>query len=201
MQHSSDTASSVTRRVLAKLRAKEDKRDPIKSVKYDFHSQTPCLHHRLHAHSPCRPIADIVTGIINPLLPANITLTVVDLMDHQLPLYTANLLIPAGISLPLSDSPYADADTNAWSAVIRAFDAFIFLTHNTIGDTPRHSNLRWTHCTTSGLLSPRWCCLTGTAAAGRRPRSCGRCSRGCACASASAGSSCPLGTGTISVGA
>lgn len=77
-------------------------------------------------------IADIVTGIITPLLPANITLTVIDLMDHPLPLYTANLLIPAGVSIPLSDSPYADADTNAWSAVIRSFDAFIFLTpqHN-----------------------------------------------------------------------
>ncbi|KAJ7490443.1 putative NADPH-dependent FMN reductase Lot6 [Mycena latifolia] len=73
-------------------------------------------------------IAKVVTGIITPLLPANITLTVVDLMDHPLPLYTADPIIPAGIASPVADTAYADPATNTWSALVRSFDAFIFLT-------------------------------------------------------------------------
>ncbi|KAJ7133448.1 flavoprotein-like protein, partial [Mycena epipterygia] len=73
-------------------------------------------------------IANIITGIITPLLPANITLTVVDLMDHPLPLHTADLIIPAGIPIPVAGTAYADPATNAWSALVRSFDAFIFLT-------------------------------------------------------------------------
>ncbi|KAJ7067676.1 NADPH-dependent FMN reductase-domain-containing protein [Mycena belliarum] len=77
-------------------------------------------------------IAKVVTGIITPLLPSNITLTVVDLMDHPLPLYTAEPIIPAGLVRPVKDGSYTDAATNAWSALVRGFDAFIFLTpqHN-----------------------------------------------------------------------
>ncbi|KAJ7916024.1 hypothetical protein B0H13DRAFT_1998696 [Mycena leptocephala] len=56
-------------------------------------------------------------GIIVPLLPAHITLTLVDLMDHPLPLYTADPIIPAGIARPIADTAYADPATNAWSAV------------------------------------------------------------------------------------
>ncbi|KAJ7704967.1 flavoprotein-like protein [Mycena rosella] len=73
-------------------------------------------------------IAKVVTGIITPLLPAHITLTVIDLMDHPLPLYTADPIIPAGITRPIPATAYADPATNAWSALVRSFDAFIFLT-------------------------------------------------------------------------
>ncbi|KAJ7814054.1 NADPH-dependent FMN reductase-like protein [Mycena leptocephala] len=73
-------------------------------------------------------IAKMTLGIIVPLLPAHITLTLVDLMDHPLPLYTADPIIPAGIARPIADTAYADPATNAWSAVVRSFDAFIFLT-------------------------------------------------------------------------
>jgi NAD(P)H-dependent FMN reductase len=73
-------------------------------------------------------IAKVVTGVITPLLPAHITLTVIDLMDYPLPLYTSEPIIPAGIARPVSDTAYADPATNVWSAVVRSFDAFIFLT-------------------------------------------------------------------------
>ncbi|KAJ7738356.1 flavoprotein-like protein [Mycena metata] len=73
-------------------------------------------------------IADTILETIKPLLPANTTLTVIDLMDHRLPLYTADLIIPAGVARPVPDNAYADPATNAWSALIRGFDAFIFLT-------------------------------------------------------------------------
>ncbi|KAJ7779009.1 flavoprotein-like protein [Mycena metata] len=72
-------------------------------------------------------IANIIPEIINPFLPANTTLTAIDLMDHPLPLYTAGL-IPAGVARPVPDNVYADPATNAWSALIGSFDAFIFLT-------------------------------------------------------------------------
>ncbi|KAJ7028435.1 flavoprotein-like protein [Mycena alexandri] len=73
-------------------------------------------------------IANTILEIINPLLPAKITLTVIDLKDHPLPLYTADPIIPAGVAHPVPDNAYADPATNAWSAVICGFDAFIFLT-------------------------------------------------------------------------
>ncbi|KAJ6585571.1 flavoprotein-like protein [Mycena capillaripes] len=73
-------------------------------------------------------IAKMTLGIIIPLLPAHITVSLVDLMDHPLPLYTADPIIPAGILRPIADTAYADPLTNAWSAVVRSYDAFIFLT-------------------------------------------------------------------------
>ncbi|KAJ7228123.1 NADPH-dependent FMN reductase-like protein [Mycena haematopus] len=77
-------------------------------------------------------ISKVALGVIIPLLPAHITLTVVDLMDHPLPLYTTEPVIPAGLALPIAPGAYADAATNAWSALVSSFDAFIFLTpqHN-----------------------------------------------------------------------
>ncbi|KAJ7160241.1 NADPH-dependent FMN reductase [Mycena filopes] len=73
-------------------------------------------------------IANTILDIITPLLPAGITLTVIDLKDHPLPLHTADPIIPAGIARPVAPNAYADAATNAWSVHIRAFDAFLFLT-------------------------------------------------------------------------
>ncbi|KAF7364707.1 NAD(P)H-dependent FMN reductase [Mycena venus] len=73
-------------------------------------------------------ISKVALGVIIPLLPAHITVTVVDLMDHPLPLYTADPIIPAGIARPIAETAYADPATNAWSALVRSFDAFIFLT-------------------------------------------------------------------------
>ncbi|KAF7348129.1 NAD(P)H-dependent FMN reductase [Mycena sanguinolenta] len=77
-------------------------------------------------------ISKVALGVLIPLLPAHITLTVVDLMDHPLPLYTAEPIIPAGIARPIAATAYADPATNAWSALITSFDAFVFLTpqHN-----------------------------------------------------------------------
>ncbi|KAJ7506813.1 flavoprotein-like protein, partial [Mycena galericulata] len=49
-------------------------------------------------------------------------------MDYPLPLYTADPMIPNGLLPPISDTAYADARTNAWSALVRSFDAFIFCT-------------------------------------------------------------------------
>ncbi|KAJ7364830.1 NADPH-dependent FMN reductase [Mycena albidolilacea] len=73
-------------------------------------------------------ISKVALGVIVPLLPDHITVTVVDLKDHPLPLYTADPIIPAGIPRPIADTAYADPATNAWSALVRGFDAFIFLT-------------------------------------------------------------------------
>ncbi|KAJ7456732.1 putative NADPH-dependent FMN reductase Lot6 [Mycena galericulata] len=73
-------------------------------------------------------IAKTALGVIIPILADHITLTVVDLKDHPLPLYTAEPMIPAGLQQPIHDSSYADPSTNAWSALVRSFDAFIFLT-------------------------------------------------------------------------
>ncbi|KAJ7160256.1 NADPH-dependent FMN reductase-like protein, partial [Mycena filopes] len=73
-------------------------------------------------------IATTILDIITPLLPAGITLTVIDLKDHPLPLHTAEPIIPAGLARPVPPAAYADADTNAWSAHISSFDAFVFLT-------------------------------------------------------------------------
>ncbi|KAF7342199.1 NAD(P)H-dependent FMN reductase [Mycena venus] len=85
-------------------------------------------------------IAKVVLGVITDLLPGKlkrlisedsrqpITVTVVDLKDHPLPLYTADPIIPAGVVHPIGDTVYADPATNAWSALVRGFDAFIFIT-------------------------------------------------------------------------
>ncbi|KAJ7769098.1 NADPH-dependent FMN reductase family protein [Mycena maculata] len=73
-------------------------------------------------------IAKIASGIIIPRLPARWTFEVVDLMEHPLPLHTADPIIPAGIPQPIADTAYADPATNAWSALVRSFDGFIFLT-------------------------------------------------------------------------
>ncbi|KAJ7716322.1 NADPH-dependent FMN reductase [Mycena olivaceomarginata] len=67
-------------------------------------------------------ISKVALGIIVPLLPDHITVTVVDLKDHPLPLYTADPIIPAGIPRPIADTAYADPATNAWSALL-ALDA------------------------------------------------------------------------------
>ncbi|KAJ7490682.1 putative flavoprotein [Mycena latifolia] len=61
-------------------------------------------------------VAKAITGIITPLLPAY---TVIDLMDHPLPLYTRN---------PSSQPASHPAIKFFWSALVRSFDAFIFLT-------------------------------------------------------------------------
>ncbi|KAK7028319.1 NAD(P)H-dependent FMN reductase [Favolaschia claudopus] len=73
-------------------------------------------------------IAKTALGVIIPILPDHITLTLVDLKDHPLPLYTAEPIIPVGIPRPVSDTAYSDHATNAWSALVRSFDAFVFLT-------------------------------------------------------------------------
>jgi len=88
-------------------------------------------------------ISKIVLEVINHQLPgkfkslfsglrgedrAQITVTVVDLKDHPLPLYTADPIIPAGLAYPMPADAYADPATNAWSALVRGFDAFVFLT-------------------------------------------------------------------------
>ncbi|KAJ6453087.1 flavoprotein-like protein [Mycena sanguinolenta] len=77
-------------------------------------------------------VSKIVLGVLVPLLPPHITLNVVDLMDHPLPLYTAEPLVPSRIPRPLASNAYADLATNAWSALISSYDAFIILTpqHN-----------------------------------------------------------------------
>ncbi|KAF7348126.1 NAD(P)H-dependent FMN reductase [Mycena sanguinolenta] len=53
-------------------------------------------------------------------------------MDHPLPLYTAEPLVPSRIPRPLTFNSYADPATNAWSALISSFDGFIIVTpqHN-----------------------------------------------------------------------
>jgi len=73
-------------------------------------------------------ISKVALGVIVPLLPKHITVTVVDLMDHPLPLYTADPIIPAGLARPVPENAYADPATNAWSTLVQGFDAFIFLT-------------------------------------------------------------------------
>ncbi|KAJ7258381.1 flavoprotein-like protein [Mycena haematopus] len=77
-------------------------------------------------------ISKVALGVIIPLLPAHISLNVVDLMDHPLPFCTADPIVPARLALPIAPTAYADPATNAWSAVVASFDAFIFLTpqHN-----------------------------------------------------------------------
>ncbi|KAJ7643680.1 flavoprotein-like protein [Roridomyces roridus] len=71
-------------------------------------------------------IAEMVLGVLTPLLPTDHSLTLVDLVDHPLPLHTTEPMIPAG--LPSSSPAYADVQTNTWSTLIRSFDGFIFLT-------------------------------------------------------------------------
>jgi NAD(P)H-dependent FMN reductase len=73
-------------------------------------------------------ISKLALGVIIPLLPHHITLTVVDLKDHPLPLYTADPVIPAGLPSPVPPNAYADPRTNAWCALVQSFDAFVFLT-------------------------------------------------------------------------
>ncbi|KAJ7048825.1 putative NADPH-dependent FMN reductase [Mycena amicta] len=72
-------------------------------------------------------IAKLVADIITPLLPADTTLTTLDLKDHPVPLHIVDAP-PAGVT----PGAYPDAATNAWSAVIRDYDAFIIVTpqHN-----------------------------------------------------------------------
>nr|GAT54709.1 NAD(P)H-dependent FMN reductase [Mycena chlorophos] len=69
-------------------------------------------------------LAGMITSIFTPLLPADTSLTTIDLKEHPIPLYTSGAP-PAGLK---GDNPYPDAQTNAWSALIRSFDGFIFLT-------------------------------------------------------------------------
>ncbi|KAJ7726022.1 flavoprotein-like protein [Mycena maculata] len=73
-------------------------------------------------------IATIAAEIIIPRLPPHWTLDLVDLMQHPLPLFTADPIIPAGLRQPVAADAYADPATNAWSALVRAHDAFVFLT-------------------------------------------------------------------------
>ncbi|KAJ6487235.1 NADPH-dependent FMN reductase-domain-containing protein [Mycena vitilis] len=73
-------------------------------------------------------VAKMVLGIVIPLLPKHVTFTLVDLKDYPLPMYTEDPIIPAGIARPVASTAYADPATNAWSAVVQSFDAFIFLT-------------------------------------------------------------------------
>ncbi|KAJ5774136.1 NADPH-dependent FMN reductase Lot6 [Penicillium paradoxum] len=59
--------------------------------------------------------------------PRHITLEILDLAKQSLPLYDESV-IPA--SLPATDPTphYSKAHTRAWSAVVRQYDAFIFVT-------------------------------------------------------------------------
>ncbi|OGE58121.1 hypothetical protein PENARI_c001G10636 [Penicillium arizonense] len=59
--------------------------------------------------------------------PRHITLEIIDLSAQSLPLYDESV-IPA--SLPASDPTphYSKAHTRAWSALVRQYDAFIFVT-------------------------------------------------------------------------
>ncbi|KAJ5287806.1 hypothetical protein N7478_003492 [Penicillium angulare] len=59
--------------------------------------------------------------------PRHITLSIIDLQAQSLPLYDESV-IPA--SLPPSDPTphYSKPHTRAWSAVVREYDAFIFVT-------------------------------------------------------------------------
>ncbi|KAJ7621893.1 NADPH-dependent FMN reductase-domain-containing protein [Mycena polygramma] len=73
-------------------------------------------------------IARVIFEIISRRLPKHVTLTLVDLKDYPLPMYTTDPIIPAGIPRPIAATAYADPATNAWSAVVQGFDAFIFVT-------------------------------------------------------------------------
>ncbi|KAJ5406446.1 hypothetical protein N7465_007730 [Penicillium sp. CMV-2018d] len=59
--------------------------------------------------------------------PRHITFEIIDLAEQSLPLYDESV-IPA--SLPATDPTphYSKAHTRAWSAVVRQYDAFIFVT-------------------------------------------------------------------------
>ncbi|KAJ5337845.1 NADPH-dependent FMN reductase [Penicillium brevicompactum] len=59
--------------------------------------------------------------------PRHITIEILDLAEQSLPLYDESV-IPA--SLPATDPTphYSKAHTRAWSAVVRQYDAFIFVT-------------------------------------------------------------------------
>ncbi|KAF7316442.1 NAD(P)H-dependent FMN reductase [Mycena indigotica] len=72
-------------------------------------------------------IANVVLEIVKPLLPSGSTLEILDLKDHPVPMHLFDAP-PAGVT----PGSYPDAATNAWSAVISSFDAFIILTpqHN-----------------------------------------------------------------------
>ncbi|KAJ5094286.1 hypothetical protein N7456_010147 [Penicillium angulare] len=59
--------------------------------------------------------------------PRHIILSIIDLQAQSLPLYDESV-IPAGLP-PADPTPhYSKAHTRAWSAVVREYDAFIFVT-------------------------------------------------------------------------
>jgi NAD(P)H-dependent FMN reductase len=76
----------------------------------------------------CPSIATWLTSIVTPHIPSSITFKTLDLANYPLPLSPSGTAIPAKVSLPLSESPYEDAEVNTWSQAVRPIDAFIFLT-------------------------------------------------------------------------
>ncbi|KAF9197626.1 hypothetical protein BGZ49_001852 [Haplosporangium sp. Z 27] len=72
-------------------------------------------------------ITNYVHSILNVNTPENVSLHIIDIADQSLPMYDEPT-IPS--KLPLDDPTphYKHEHTRKWSAVVRGFDAFIFVT-------------------------------------------------------------------------
>jgi len=73
-------------------------------------------------------ISTFIQTTVTPNLPPHITLHDLDLLSISLPLTAVEPVIPSQVTVPLSDTPYATPETNAWSVMVRQYDAIVFVT-------------------------------------------------------------------------